>query len=237
MRGRIGLAAASILLLFIFLILARLDPNTHLFDLRYFKFQTSFFFVSIIVLGLGAFFMFLFFAGLSPIRPRQTSIHQTHASEKFEISDVVRSAQIAFEAGDNIRASALIAEITPDHPDHWLAKKIAGDIAVFSGSNLKAEQLYQQSIREAAGEKQIPALFALADLCEEEGRSEEAEELYRRVARILPGATEALLRLRSIAIRNEHWGQALEWQEALERQAPSDYGKFRIVNGRCRDPL
>ena len=50
------------ILLFIFLILAGLDPNTHLFDLRYFKFETSLYFVSIIVLGLGAFFMFLFFS-------------------------------------------------------------------------------------------------------------------------------------------------------------------------------
>jgi lipopolysaccharide biosynthesis regulator YciM len=219
MRGRIGLAAASILLLFIFLILARLDPSTHLFDLRYFKFETSFYFVSIIVLGLGAFFMFLFFAGLSPMRPRQSSIQPKQPSEKVEISDLARSAQIALEAGDLARASALIAEVTNDHPDHWFAKKIAGDIAVLSGSNLKAEQLYQQSIREASGEKQIPALFALAQLCEEEGRSEEAEELYRRAVRILPGATEALLRLRSIAIRNEHWGQALGWQEALERDS------------------
>jgi len=219
MRGRTGLAAASILLLFIFLILARLDPNTHLFDLKYFKFETSFYFVSIIVLGLGAFFMFLFFAGLSPMRPRQSSIQQKQSSEKVETSDLARSAQIAFEAGDLPGASALIAEVTSDHPDHWLAKKIAADIAAFSGSNLKAEQLYQESIRETSGENQIPALFGLAELCEEEGRSEEAEELYRRIVRILPRATAALLRLRSIAIRNEHWGQALGWQEALERDS------------------
>jgi lipopolysaccharide biosynthesis regulator YciM len=219
MRGRIGLAAASILLLFIFLILARLDPHTHLFDLRYFKFETSFYFVSIIVLGLGAFFMFLFFAGLSPMRPRQSSIQPKQSSEKIEASDLARSAQIALDAGDFARASSLIAEVTNDHPDHWLAKKIAGDIAALSGSNLKAEQLYQQSIREASGEKQVPALFALAQLCEEEGRTEESEELYRRIVRILPRATEALLRLRSIAIRNEHWGQALGWQEALERDS------------------
>lgn len=222
MRGRIGLATASILLLIIFLILARLDPNTHLFDLKYFKFETSFYFVSIIVLGLGAFFMFLFFAGLSPIRPRQRPLQSTQSLEKVETSDLAHSAQIAFEAGDVIRAATLIAEVTADHPDHWLAKKIAGDIASFSGSNLKAEQLYQQSIHEASGEKQIPALFALADLCEEDGRSEEAEELYRRVVRILPKSTEALLRLRSIAVRNEHWGQALGWQEALERETQTD---------------
>lgn len=219
MRGRIGLAAASILLLFIFLILARLDPTTHLFDLRYFKFETSFYFVSIIVLGLGAFFMFLFFAGLSPMRLRQSSIQHKQPSEKVETSDLARSAQAAFEAGDLSRASTFIAEITNDHPDHWLAKKIAADIAAFSGSNLKAEQLYQQSIRESSGENQIPALFALAALCEEEGRLEEAEDLYQRVLRILPRATQALLRLRSIAIRNERWDQALGWQEALERDS------------------
>ncbi|MCI0442631.1 tetratricopeptide repeat protein [bacterium] len=222
MRGRTGLAAASILLLFIFLILARLDPNTHLFDLRYFKFETSFYFVSIIVLGLGAFIMFLFFAGLSPIRSRQSTVQVTAQLDKVEISDLATSAQIALEAGDIGRALALIAEITPDHPDHWLAKKIAADIAVFSGSNLKAEQLYQQSIRDGSGEKKIPALFALAELCEEEGRSEEAEELYKRVLRILPGATGAILRLRSIAISNEKWGQALGWQEALERESQTD---------------
>ncbi len=233
MRGRLGLAATSILLLFIFLILARLDPNTHLFDLRYFKFETSFYFVSIIVLGLGAFFMFLFFAGLSPIRSRQSAVQVPLPADKVQTSDLARSAQIAWEAGDIVRALALIAEVTPDHPDHWLAKKIAGNIAVFSGSNLKAEQLYQQSIRDASGEKQIPALFALADLCEEEGRLEEAEELYRRILRILPRAIEAILRLRSIAIRNEHWGQALGWQEALERdaQSNSDDAEQRLMEG------
>ena len=233
MRGRIGLAIASILLLFIFLILARLDPNTHLFDLRYFKFETSFYFVSIIVLGLGAFFMFLFFAGLSPIRSRSTIVQASAPSEKVETSDLGRSAQIALEAGDIARATALIAEVTPDHPDHWLAKKIAGDIAVLSGSNLKAEQLYQQSIREASDEKQIPAMFALAQLCEEEGRFEEAEELYRRVLRILPKAIEAILHLRSIAIRNERWDQALGWQETLEREArpDSEDAEQRIMEG------
>jgi lipopolysaccharide biosynthesis regulator YciM len=222
MRGRIGLAAASILLLFVFLVIARLDPNTHLFDLRYFKFETSFYFVSIIVLGLGAFFMFLFFAVLSPIRSRQSTVQVTAQLDKVETSDLATSAQIALEAGDIGRALALITEITPDHPDHWLAKKIAGDIAVFSGSNLKAEQLYQQSIRDGSGEKKIPALFALAELYEEDGRSEEAEELYRGVLRILPRATGAILRLRSIAILNEKWGQALGWQEALERESQTD---------------
>jgi tetratricopeptide (TPR) repeat protein len=233
MRGRIGLAVASILLLFLFLILAALDPNTHLFDLRYFKFETSFYFISIIVLGLGAFFMFLFFAGLTPIRPRQTATQVTQPLEKVETSDLARSAHIALEAGDIARALALIGEVTPDHPDHWLAKKIAGDIAVSSGSNLKAEQLYQQSIRETSGEKQVPALLAFAEMCEEDGRLEEAEELYRRVLRILPGAVEVLLRLRGIAIRNEKWGQALGWQEALERESQTDSedAEQRLVEG------
>lgn len=189
--------------------------------------------------------MFLFFAGLSPIRSRQSTIQVTPPSEKLETSDLARSAQIALEAGDIIRASTLVSEITPDHPDHWLAKKIAGDIAVVLGFNLKAEQLYQQSIREASGEKQIPAIFAMADICEQEGRLEEAEELYRRILRVLPRAMEAVLRLRGIAIRNEKWGQALGWQEALEResQTDSEEAEQRLMEGvgiRCelaRDEL
>ncbi len=222
MRGRLGLAVASILLLFLFLIFARLDSGTHLFDLHYFKFETSLYFISIIVLGVGAFFMFLFFAGLSTLRSREPVTQVTPPAERIETSELVLSAQIALESGDTARAAALIAEVPREHPDHWFSKKIAGDIAAFSGSNLKAEQLYQQSIREASAEKQVPALLALAILCEEEGRLEEAEALYRRILRILPKAMEALLRLRAIAIRNGKWGQALGWQEMLEREFPTD---------------
>jgi tetratricopeptide (TPR) repeat protein len=232
MSGRLGLAIASLLILIFFLILTGFDKRTHLFDLRFLQFETSLYFASIIVLGLGAFLMFLFFSALSPFRPQKPSQEKEGPlSEKETTSDAIRSVEIALQAGDSERASTLLSQIPPDHPDSWIAKKLSGDIAAMSGQNLKAEQLYQQSIRESSGEKQIPALLGLAEMCEVEERLDEADALYRKVHRILPAAKEPLLRMRAIAIRNENWHEALTWQEMLERGEDDEDSGQRSMEG------
>ena len=222
MSGRLGLAIASLLILIFFLILAGLDKRTHLFDLRFLQVETSLYFVSIIVLGLGAFLMFLFVSALSPFRSRKSSEDQQRALKKHSTSDVIRSAEIALLAGDTERAANLLSQVASEHPEIWLARKLSGDVAVMTGESMKAEQLYQLSIREASGENQVPALLSLAGICLAEERLDEADDLYRRIHRILPGAIEPLLRLRGIAIQSEKWNEALGWQEILEREFRTD---------------
>lgn len=162
--------------------------------------------------------MFLFFSALSPLRSRKTPAKELVPPDKDTTSNAVRSAEIALRAGDTERASTLLSQIPSDHPESWLAKKLLGDAAVAEGDTLKAEQLYQQSIRLTSGENQVPALLELANICEAEERLDEAEILYKKVHHILPGAIEPLECLRSIAIRSEKWNQALGWHEILERE-------------------
>jgi tetratricopeptide (TPR) repeat protein len=233
MSGRLGLAIASLLILIFFLILTGLDKRTHLFDLRFLQFETSLYFASIIVLGLGAFLMFLFFSALSPFRARKSPEQQPMSPEKSSATDVVRSAEIALLAGDSDRAEALLSQVGGEHPEIWLARKLSGDLASMAGQTLKAEQLYQQSVREARGENQVPALLSLAGICEAEERFDEADALYRRVHRLLPGAIEPILRLRHIAIQSQNWNEALGWQEILERefQVDGEEDSERVMEG------
>lgn len=209
--------AAAVLFLF-FLLLAGIEKGTHLFNFRYFQFQSSLFFVVVLFLSLGAFSMFVLFTFFPPRFRASMPPAITRVLMQPRRQSRIEQAQIHMEMGNASEALALLEQVGPGENDYSRARKIMGDLAVESANEEQAEYCYHQSLKSGVGSQRGPAMLALASLYETQNRLDAASELYREAVKAFPESPEPGFRLRSIAMENSEWEEALYWQSDLEER-------------------
>ena len=131
----------------------------------------------------------------------------------------ITSLLSAVELDSPYKIAELMSHLPEDHPDYWFAKKIAGDWAFKEGNPEQAEEFYQEALAHSSGINRGLVFLKLGELFEQPNR-EQAAAHYRESVRLVPSAVEPVLRLRSMAIRDQDWEEALHRQEHLERQFP-----------------
>lgn len=213
-KNKLTIAAAVLFL--VFLLLAGIEQGTHLFDFRYFQFQSSLFFIVILFLALGAFSMFVLITFFPPRLPMAAPPAVPRVLPQQRRQPVIEQAETHIEMGHASEARAMLEQVDPGENDYSRARKMLGDLALETGNEEQAEYCYHQSLKSAVGAQRGPVLLALAALCETQNRLDAASELYRETIKAFPESPEPVFRMRFIAMENSEWEEALYWQSHLE---------------------
>ena len=216
MSPKTALAIAAPVLFLLFLIVAGLERGTHFFDFRLFQFHSSFFFVVILFVALGAFSMFVLFT-MFPPRPKAGASPETARTlPPMKKQSLLRQAEMEVEMGNIAEAVRILGEIAPADPDGWRARKLLGDLAAAESRFEESEFYYQEALKASVGAERGLVLLALANLYEAQENIPMACDLYREVARLFPTASGPVFRLRSLSIAGGEWEEAIHWQSHLE---------------------
>ena len=158
--------------------------------------------------------MFLLFSVL-PGKKNELQI-----SSGFPVSSpAITSLLSAIELDSPDKIAELMSQIPVNHPDYWFAKKIVAERALKEGNLEQAEEFYQEALAHSSGFNRSLVFLKLGELFEQQNR-ERAAAHYRESVRLAPAAIEPVLRLRSLAIQDQEWEEALRWQEHMEHHFP-----------------
>jgi tetratricopeptide (TPR) repeat protein len=205
------------LLFLVFLITAARHIAAPLLDLHLFQLETKLIYLilaSVVFGGLLLFLLVTFFPPWLKNGYRSSSGAATSDAPSRRIVKV----QTALELGQWNEAMELLDDFTAADPDYWLARKIKGDARLHKGEFMDAAKEYEEAGRYASGEALAMVLLAHGNLYEQQDQLDEAHDIYERVVHSVPESSEAVHRLRNLAVREQNWEEALNCQDLLERQ-------------------
>jgi tetratricopeptide (TPR) repeat protein len=208
------------ILFFVFLFFAARNIAAPLLDFHLFQLESKLIYIilaSITIGGLLLFLLVLYFPPWSSenIKQRETILPATATTKLIE-------GQSAIGLGDFQRGIELLSSIGMDDPAYWFGRKVLGDLLAEKGDWNEAATEYRNALKYAPEINRGLIFLALGNLYESQDSLEEARDLYQQGLRFVPNSREVIERLRSLAVRNQDWPDAIIWQEKLEVDFPRE---------------
>jgi tetratricopeptide (TPR) repeat protein len=190
-----------------------LDPHT-------FQLESKLIYLILSAVALGALLLFLL-VSLFPVRSRTHGVQLDPMAGRRPVRKISQ-IQIALQLGNIQKAQELLSSIRDSDPDYWQVRKILGDLHAEKGQWAQALEEYREGLNHCTGQEQALLLFSLGNVFEQQDQIDQARESYKQALQDAPNALEILFRLRSLAVREEDWTEAMNWQEVIEQEEPQE---------------
>jgi tetratricopeptide (TPR) repeat protein len=205
-------------LFFVFLFFAARNIAAPLLDFHLFQLESKLIYIILASITIGGLLLFLLVLYFPPWASNELNPSSTKkpASPGSKLID----AQCALSIGDVERGIQLLNSVRENDGDYWFSRKIMGDFLAEKGDWNEAATEYRKALKYASDPDRAFVFLALGQLYETQDALEEARDLYQQGLRLAPNSREIVVRLRSLAVRNQDWPEAIIWQEKLEVEFP-----------------
>jgi tetratricopeptide (TPR) repeat protein len=213
MRSRwIGIVFTLLFLIFLIAVARRIAAP--LLDFHLFPLETKLIYIILASVTIGGLLMFLLVLYFPPWTSKDKPIESTSGAP---IRRRISEAQTALQLGDSQRGMELLEKVQHHEADYWYARKLIGDLLTERGEWSNAANEYREALKHASGEDRALMLLSIGIVYEAQDEVDQAKDLYRQAIQLAPESREVLIRLRALAIRNQDWQEAMNWQEKIEQ--------------------